>query len=459
MKKTWRMPPESDARALACSVLLQVEQGGYSDILLDKVLQQTKVAAAERGLATELVYGVLRRRGSLDYILGGLCRQPFAKLEIPVQILLRLGAYQILYLDRVPPHAAVHSCVELARSMRLERATGFLNGILRNLVRQGDAHPWPDREEDPLAYITHALSLPGWVARRWIAHYGTETAIQLAELNAHAAPNTMRVNTLKSTRTQILQQFEDAEVEAYPTKYSPDGIVVKGSAAAQREWLHEGLLQPQDEASMLVGHLLQVQPGQRVLDVCAAPGGKTCHIAALGQNQVDIVALDLHQHRLQQLQSGAQRQGCRNIDTGVHDMTKPYPAGEDTPFDTVLVDAPCSGLGVLRRNPELRWRRQERDIAALARIQRRILDNAASCVAPGGKLVYSLCTTTPEESVDVVEDFLLHHPEFRMQDLHTVLSPHWSTLLTQAGFFSTLGLGDAGMDCFFAAVLLRRSAG
>jgi len=459
MKKKWCMPVGTDARTLACSVLLQVEQGGYSDILLDKVLlQHTDMPTAERGLTTELVYGVLRRRGSLDYILKGLCRQPFAKLEIPVRTLLRLGAYQVIYLDRVPAHAAVHSCVELARSMKLERATGFLNGILRNLVRQTDTLIWPDRETDPLGYITHALSMPAWVAQRWINHYGTDTAIRLAEINTHASPNTLRVNSLKTTRAQMLQEFEDSGVQASATEYAPDGIVVKGSAAAQRGWLHEGLLQPQDEASMLVGYLLQVQPGQRILDVCSAPGGKTCHIAALGQNRVEIEALDLHQHRLQQLQSGAQRLGCRNITTRVHDMTKSYPSGEKMPFDTVLVDAPCSGLGVLRRNPELRWRRQEQDIAELAGIQRRILHNAASCVAPGGRLVYSLCTTTPEESVYVVDDFLLHNPDFSMQDLRTVVPAHWSTLITEAGFFATLSTRNAGMDCFFAAVLQRRRA-
>ncbi|MCA1796424.1 MAG: 16S rRNA (cytosine(967)-C(5))-methyltransferase RsmB [Geobacteraceae bacterium] len=393
----------------------------------------------------------------MDYILKGLTRQPFAKLEIPVRTLLRLGAYQIMYLDRVPAHAAVHSCVELARSMNLERATGFLNGILRNLVRQEDTLAWPDRDIDPQGYITHALSMPAWIAQRWMAQYGVNTAIQLAEFNTRAAPNTLRVNTLKTTRAQMLQQFADAGVEAAATEYAPDGIMVKGSAAAQREWLHRGLFQPQDEASMLVGHLLQVQPGQRILDVCAAPGGKTCHIATLGQNEVEIVALDLHQHRLQQLQDGAQRLGCRNITTLCHDMTTPYPSGEDAPFDTVLVDAPCSGLGVLRRNPELRWRRREQDIAELAGIQRRILHNAGSCVAPGGKLVYSLCTTTPEESSDVVEDFLQHNPDFFMQNLHEVGPAILEGLIASTGYLTTLSTRDVGMDCFFAAVLRRKS--
>lgn len=415
------------------------------------------MSVAERGLTTELVYGVLRRRGSLDYILKDLCRQPFTKLEIPVRTLLRLGAYQVLYLDRVPTRAAVHSCVELARCMGLERATGFLNGILRNLARKSDTLPWPDKKSDPQGYIAHRLSLPVWIASRWLERYGNDAAIQLAEINTHAAPNTLRVNTLKTTRAQMLQRFADAGVEASATEFAPDGIVVKGSAAAQREWLNDGLLQPQDEASILVGHLLQVQPGQRVLDVCAAPGGKTCHLAALGRNQTEIVALDLHQHRLEQLKKGAQRLGCRNITTHMHDMTTPYQPGREAPFDTVLVDAPCSGLGVLRRNPELRWRRQEQDIAELAAIQRDILQNASDCVATQGRLVYSLCTTTPEESIDVLEDFLHHNPEFTLQNLAHVVPSAWESLVTEAGCFTSLSTQHAGMDCFFAAVLRRSS--
>jgi 16S rRNA (cytosine967-C5)-methyltransferase len=457
MKKNWRMPEGNDARALACSVLLQVERGGYSDILLDKALQLGEISAPERGLTTELVYGVLRRRGSLDYALKGLCRQPFAKLEMPVRVLLRLGAYQIMYLDRVPSHAAVNGCVELARRMKLERATGFLNGILRNLVRRSDALTWPDKDADPEGYISHVLSLPMWIAKRWIAHYGVDTAIRLAELNTRAAPNTLRVNTLKISRPQMLEQFTHAGIEATPTSYAPEGIVVAPGSAVPREWLSAGLIQPQDEASMLVGHLLEVQPGQHILDVCAAPGGKTCHIAALGGGQVEILGMDLHQHRLQQLQSGAQRLECGEIKTRVHDMTKPYPTGEEDPFDAVLVDAPCSGLGVLRRNPELRWRRQEQDISELAEIQRRILHNASVCVAPGGILVYSLCTTTPEESLSVVNAFLDCHPEFHVHDLHAVVPEFWHALLDENGFLTTLSTRDAGMDCFFAAALRRKS--
>jgi 16S rRNA (cytosine967-C5)-methyltransferase len=457
MKKRWRIPSGTDARTLACSILLEVEQGGYSDILLDNALQGGDISAAERGLATEITYGVLRRRGSLDYILKGFCRQPFMKLELPVRILLRLGAYQILYLDRIPPHAAVHSCVELARRMKLERATGFINAILRNLVRNSGSLTWPDRRTDPLEYMINVLSTPEWLARRWIRDYSEESAIHLAELNLLPAPNTLRVNTLKTSRARMLHAFEQAGIEARATRFAPEGIVVKGSAAAQKNWVREGLLQPQDEASMLVGHLLQVQRAERVLDVCAAPGGKTSHVAALGENRIEIVALDLHQHRLRQLEKGAQRLECCNITTQVHDMTTPYPSGMTAPFDVVLVDAPCSGLGVLRRNPELRWRRQEEDISRLAQIQEHILENAAACVMPGGRLVYSLCTTTAEESVVVVERFLRRHPHFSVVDLRSTVPEEWQPLINREGFFTTLTSLHAGMDCFFAAVLQRNS--
>lgn len=456
MKNKWRTPTDSDARSVACSVLLQVEQGGYSDILLDKVLRHTDMPTAERNLATQLVYGVLRRRGSLDYALSSLCRQPFNAVEMPVRWLMRLGAYQILYLDRIPAHAAVHTCVELARSMKLERATGFLNGILRNLIRRADTLAWPEKETDPLGYLTHTMSSPAWLAQRWIAELGSETAMQLAEINTAPAPNTVRVNTLKITRDDLLHTLAREDVEATPTTFAPDGITIAGSFVAPLKWLHEGLLQPQDEASILVGHLLQVQPGQRLLDVCAAPGGKTCHMATLGENRVDIVALDLHKHRLNQLEDGARRQGCNNITSYVHDMTEPcrHIAGEV--FDTVLVDAPCSGLGVLRRNPELRWRRVPEDIPRLAAIQQNIIRNASVHVAPGGRLVYALCTTTHEESVAVIEEFLKQNKDFMQEDLRRQVPVPWRTLITAAGHFTSLSCTHAYMDCFFAAVLRRR---
>ncbi|MDD2557980.1 MAG: 16S rRNA (cytosine(967)-C(5))-methyltransferase RsmB [Desulfuromonadaceae bacterium] len=457
MKKKWIIPTGSDARAVACAVLLQVEQGGYSDILLDKALRNTEISTAERNLATQLVYGVLRRCGSLDYALSGLCSQPFNAVEMPVRWLMRLGAYQILYLDRVPAHAAVHTCVELARSMKLERATGFLNGVLRNLIRRADAIVWPARETDPQGCIAHTMSTPAWLAQRWIVAYGTDKAMQLAEINTTPAPNTARVNTLKVTREELLQTLAQEGVEATPTTFAPDGIIIAGSFTPQMKWLHEGLLQPQDEASILVGHLLQVQPGQRLLDVCAAPGGKTCHMAALGENQVDIVALDLHKHRLNQLEDGARRLGCHNITSYVHDMTGSacqHIAGEV--FDTVLVDAPCSGLGVLRRNPELRWRREQKDIVRLATIQRNIIQNAAAHVAPGGRLVYALCTTTCEESVAVIEKFLWQNSDFIQEDLHAQVPASWGKLITPAGHFTSLSCSHAHMDCFFAAVLRRR---
>ena len=455
MKKKWCMPETTDARSCACSVLLQVEQGGYADILLDKILRHGNMPAVERSLTTELVYGVLRRRAGLDYALKGLCRQGLDQVEMPVRCLLRLGAYQILFLDRIPARAAVHTSVELARKMNIERATGFLNGVLRNLVRNAESISWPQLERDPEAYMEHVLSLPAWMARLWIAYYGCDTAVRLAEMNTAPAPNTARVNTLKISRAQIMKRLEDRGVEAQPTLFAPDGIVFQHGGFAHLPEVEEGLIQPQDEASIIVGHLLQVQPGHRVLDVCAAPGGKTCHIAALGDNRVDITALDLHQHRLERVKKGAERLGCRNITTRAWDMTQPCAFLPELGFERVLVDAPCSGLGVLRRNPEMRWRRTPADVAELAALQGQILANAASCVAPQGRMLYSLCTMTREESDETVKDFLLRHPDFEQEDLRSHAPASWQMLFDSKGCLRTLSCDHGGMDCFFATSLRR----
>lgn len=460
MSRTDERYCRDNARALAWQVLRRVDEGGYADLVLDSALSQTRMEPRDRALATELVYGVLRRRGALDFALARFCRQPLAKLEPGVCDLLRLGAYQLLFLDRIPARAAVHETVELTRLLRLQRVTGFVNGILRALGRGLAEIPWPD-DEDPLLRLTTTLSMPGWLAQRWIDQFGPHDALSLAETQLEPAPVTLRVNVLRVEPADLLQRWQQAGVAAQPCCYAAEGLTVSTGSLPQLPGLAEGLCQPQDEASMLVSHLLQVKPGERILDVCAAPGGKTTHLAALTQNRSPIVALDLHEHRLRLLEQGARRLGCTRIETHCWNLTTPCTlfgatAPERACFDAVLVDAPCSGLGVLRRNPELRWRRQPADIAALVETQKRILDHAAECVAPGGRLLYSLCTTTPEESDGVVDDFLARHEQFSLEDARCGVPATWLELFDARGCLRTRTDRHAGMDCFFAARLRRR---
>ncbi|MDT8441565.1 MAG: 16S rRNA (cytosine(967)-C(5))-methyltransferase RsmB [Desulfuromonadales bacterium] len=450
------MSPTADtlsARRLAFAVLERVATGGYADRSLDAALRrQSALDPRDRGLATELVYGVLRQQGRLDYALTPFCRQPLTRLEPRALLLLRLGAYQVLCLDRVPDSAAVDTSVQLARTLRLERLTGLVNGVLRALVRGRASLVWPDARQEPLAHLQNALSLPHWLAVRWLADYGADEAIALAGALQHSAPTTLRANTLKLTREQLLQRLAAAGHGAVAARFAPEGIVLSERGAAPLPGDDEGWYQVQDEASMLIAHLLAPRPGERLLDCCAAPGGKTTHLAALTGNRAEIVALDLHPHRVKLIEQGAARLGCTSITAQVWDMSRTPDFLEAGSFAGVLVDAPCSGLGVLRRNPEARWRLSAADIAELQGKQQQILASAAPLVRPGGRLVYSVCTFTREETEEVVGEFLAGHPQFARLNLTEQLPADWHELIDATGALRSWPHRQ-GLDGFYAVVM------
>jgi 16S rRNA (cytosine967-C5)-methyltransferase len=433
-------------RKTAFDILRRVDEGAYADLALDAALKAAPALdPRDRALVTELVYGVLRLRGRLDFALSHFCRKPLPKLEPKVLCLLRLGAYQLLMLDRVPARAAVHETVELARREGLERATGFINGILRSIDREGDRLPWPS-PDSPLPYMEKVLSLPRWLACRWLKELGRKEAAALAEAFLRPAPFTLRVNTLRMGREEYLERLRGSGHEAVPTLYAPEGVTVTARGEAHLPGAAEGWFQVQDEASMLIARLLAPRGGERILDACSAPGGKTTHIAALTGNRARILALDLHPGRIQLVEEGARRLGCEGVETRPWDLTAPPSFLEPDSFDRVLVDAPCSGLGVLRRNPEIRWRRREADLQEMAARQSAILENVAPLVRPGGRLLYSLCTLTPEETDGVTRGFLAAHPEYVPEDLRRESPPGWEELFDDAGALRTYPHRHGGMD-------------
>lgn len=438
-----------DVRRQAFEILLRVAQGGYADRCLDEVLRRRPdLDPRDRGLLTELVYGVLRYQGRLDFALGHVCKLPLSKLENRVLLALRLGAYQILCLDRIPAAAAVDTSVGLMRQLQLERATGFVNGVLRALVRGQERQLWPDPEREPLEFLQHRLSLPAWLAARWFAELGSE-AMVLAEALLQPAPFTLRVNTLKTSRDRLLSILGEAGHQAEATRFAPEGLLLSGRGSGPLPGDSEGLYQVQDQASMLIAHLVEPQPGERLLDCCAAPGGKTTHLAALCDNRAEIVALDLHPHRVRLIEQGARRLGCQGITARAWDMTVRPDFLAPESFDAVLVDAPCSGLGVLRRNPETRWRLQPDDLPALQGRQTALLVQAAALVRPGGRLIYSVCTMTNEETDQVVERFLDDHPQFVQHPLTNLAPAAWMELLDERGILRSWPHRH-GLDGFFA---------
>jgi len=448
-----------DARSAAFEILQRVDEGGYADRLLDSFLQRNPTLdSREKGLLTELVYGVLRLRGRIDFALSHFSRQPLHKLEAPARLLLRLGAYQLLELDRVPAHAAVHATVDLAHRVGMSRVAGLVNGTLRALDRGRETIPWPT-PDNLKAYLQHVCSLPSWLAKELLRQFPNAESRALGEALALAAPQALRVNTLKTSREDYLALLEEAGHNARPCRYAPEGIILEQRAAQPLPGDSEGLYQVQDEASMLIAHLLGAQPGDRLLDACAAPGGKTTHLAALTGNQARILAIDKHPQRVALIKRGAARLGGQGIETSVRDLTEAPEGLEPGSFDRILVDAPCSGLGVLRRNPESRWSRQPADIEALSTLQQTILGHVVPLLRPGGVLLYSVCTFTAAETDAVVRAFLGTHRDLALDDLHNTTPSAWHELLTDDGCLRTLPHRHDGMDAFFAARFVKSGPG
>ena len=448
-------PNPLNARYGAYEILQRVEEGGYADRLLDGYLvRHPDMDPRERGLLTELVYGLLRLRGRIDFALEQFSRQSLQRLEARALLLLRLGAYQLLELDRIPPHAAVHATVELAHQVGMGRVAGLVNGTLRTLIREQATIKWPT-QEDLKAYLQHNCSLPPWLAKELLRQFPNVDSLALGEAFTKAAPLSLRTNTLKTDRETLLAALAEAGHTARPCRYAPEGIIVEKRAAQPLPGDSDGWYQVQDEASMLMAHLLDAQPGDRVLDSCAAPGGKTTHIAALTDNQAEVIALEKYPQRVELINQGANRIGAQNIEARCWDLTEKPGFLAPESFDRILVDAPCSGLGVLRRNPESRWSRQPTDIKGLVELQRTILRQVAPLLRSGGHLLYSVCTFTAAETDAIVHNFLATHPDFVQEGFRTLLPTEWQELTTEKGCIRTLPHRHDGMDAFFATRFIK----
>ena len=423
----------------------------------------------DRALTAEIVTGTLRWRGQLDALVAHFSRRPVARLDPEILTILRLSVYQILHLARVPAAAATNDAVALARHARKASAAAFVNAVLRSIVRDRSALPLPERPSadvlaripvDPAAralaleYLTVTLSHPAWLAARWLDRLGFDATVQWECFNNAAAPLTLRVNTLKTTTGELGRHLRDCGVATTPTTYAPDGLVVINGNPLQTPLADTGVFTVQDEASQLVAVLAAPRRGERVLDLCAAPGGKTTAMAAAMADEGLIVAADVRTKRLDVLRRTVERSGARIIRLALVDARLDLPV-RGAPFDLVLLDAPCSGLGTLRRDPEIRWRRKEVDLAPLAAAQRAMLDQASTVVRPGGRLVYATCSSEPEENDLVIDRFLDSHPSFSL--IRPRVDPYSTGLtavLDARGLLRTSPVAH-GLEAFFAAVLQR----
>ena len=445
------------ARSLAYQVLLHMEkQAVHPDRLIASVLERhSRLDERDRALMTELIYGVLRWRERLDRQIDGLCKSDPKRVAPEVRILLRLALYQIIFLDRVPNHAAVNEAVNMAKGIPSRHVSGFVNALLREALRQGDDWKKPSQASDPEAYLSVMASHPRWFVKLFMKELGYDETEQLCRANNAVAPMTLRVNGLKATMEQALARLAEEGVEAEPSPCLPASAVrVTGIRrdVARLDTYRDGWLQVQDEASQAVSIALGPRPGDRVLDLCAGFGGKSTHLGALMGNDGEILAVDQSGWKLAELEENAARQGIGIIRTETSDALKlsPESTGE---FDRVLLDAPCSGFGALRRNPDIKWRRSIKDPYRFSRIQKELLAHAARFVKKGGSLLYATCTLFRDENENVATEFDTDHPGFEPVPANEFL-PEELKGMTSGPYFRSWPHRD-GIDGFFAAVWRR----
>ena len=447
------------AREVALTVLCAVEnEGAYANLALNRALGKYRLEKLERAFATELVYGALRHRGTVDWVLGGLLKKPLRSHTVLLRNILRLGAYQLLYLDRVPPSAACNEGAEMARRHGHKGAVKLVNGVLRNVARMEREIEYPPMEEDPVVHIAVRYSHPEWLVRDWLERFERERVIAICRANNEAWPVTVRTNALMLTREELADALRKEGLRAAETVYAPEGLRIEGYGAIDSlAAFRSGWFQVQDESSMLAARALCPEPGARVLDVCSAPGGKTTHLAELMGNTGEIIALDLYPHKIALVEENCRRLRIETVRTMVRDATE-LPGELKEWADYLLVDVPCSGLGVLRRRPDARWRKEPEQMPPLVELQRRILTGAGACLRPGGVLVYSTCTLNHEENLGQVRDFLSTHPEFTPEDLSPYLPDTLERIgqgSLQSGHIQILP-GEHGLDGFFISRMRKR---
>lgn len=400
----------TSAREATLHILEQIDKNqSYSNLLVNHAINKYSIKGPDVGLLTEITYGTIQRKLTLDFYL-----QPFIKKKVEnwVRNLLRLSLYQMIYLDRVPERAAIHEAVEIAKKKGHKGIAGLVNGILRSFQRQGK--PSLDAISDPIERLSIETSHPYWLVKRWSEQFGLENTKKMCETNLLPPVQTARVNTLQTTREDILHLLENDGVEAEASKIIPEGIHIKRGNIAHTKAFKSGLLSIQDESSMLVAYALNPQSGEKILDMCAAPGGKTAHIAQKMNNEGTVIALDLHPHKIKLIEENADRLGIKTIEGLALDGRKAEERFERESFQRVLVDAPCSGLGVLRRKPDIKYAKKEQDLASLTTIQSALLNSAVNMVEPGGLVVYSTCTVDKVENNDTVNQFLTNHPNMEL---------------------------------------------
>ena len=430
-----------DARRAALDTLNILDQGHDTLVYLIEaaVAEDAGVSRRDRAFIQALVFGVFRWRGRLDFIINHISSTRFDKIDPKVLNILRMALFQIIYLDRVPASAAVNTAVEIAKTTAAPWVVGFVNAVLRKAARDHQNLSFPAVDKDAVAATATAKSFPEWIIRRWTRRWGLEDTTTLCDALNTIPAITVRTNRLKTSPQDLMKALGGEAEQIKPTLHSPDGITFVNPATSipGLRTFKKGWFQVQDEAAQLVSLLLNPQPGDAVLDACAGLGGKTGHIAQLMKNEGSIVALDINAQKLLRLESEMLRMGISIVKTSCRDLENKNLHRQFNPFDRILLDAPCSGLGVMRRNPDIKWRTSKKNPIKFQVRQLGLLSNLSLLVKPSGLLVYAVCSPEPEENEDVVNEFLKKHAKFVIDKQFEGLSNKMRPIQAANGWFHT----------------------
>lgn len=448
--------------ALACLLNLSETDASIASVV-DNAFKQSTLNGRERRLANALVYGVVRWQQQLDWVLEHFINPRF-RLDVKHRAILRLGAFQLLHLDGIPPHAAIFETVQLVKNRK--KTVGFINAVLRSVQRKGTELTYPSLETHPIEHIAYSLSYPKWLVKRWLNARGLSWTLGFCQASNQVAPLTFRANSLLTDRDKLCQSLKANGFSTRLSKIASDGIVVenpsitaddKVSGSKDEISLIDLIKRPdvyvQDESAMLVPSLLMPESPKLVVDLCAAPGGKTTHIACMMENSGKIIAADISEKKLAVLAENCKRIGVQNVETRTVDATKSGISFINT-ADAVLIDAPCSGFGTLRRHPDIRWNKTYDQLRSLSDLQNRLLENAAPHIKSGGVLVYSTCTIEPTENEEIISRFLKNFPMFTLEPASEFLPDIPQSAITSEGFLQTFP-HEHGVDGTFAARLRR----
>lgn len=444
---------KKNVREIALNLLDSIEKNqSYSNLLLNHAIKRNHLQAKDTGLLTELTYGTLQRKMTLDFYLKPFLKKS-NKVESWVLQLLRLTIYQMVFLDKIPDHASIYEAVEIAKKRGHKGIAAMVNGVLRSMQRE--RLPSLNEIKDPIERLSIETSHPLWLVKRWVQQFGYEKTTAMLKINLTAPMQTARVNISKITREDCIKRLEDEGYHIEKSPIIPEAIKSFSGNLASSHSFKEGYLTIQDESSMLVAYALGIEQNDTVLDACAAPGGKSTHIAEMLNNSGEVISLDLHEHKVKLINEHVQRLGLENIKTKVLDSRQAEEHFEPESFDRVLLDAPCSGLGVIRRKPDMKYTKKEQDLKDLRIIQQTLLNSVSSLVKKGGILVYSTCTVDREENENVVQTFLKNNPDFE-EDIALKSRMPEAVQPFIKGFDLQVLPQDFGSDGFYIACMRKK---